>query len=134
MFEGGEIGWCSGRAESVRARRVLVIENDRELRECIQHVLEDEGFPTIVADHGHSALEVLRSDDGLPDVIVLDMMMPIMNGWDFLETARKDPRLVSIPVVVITGMAERMDRSFVSRALRKPVNLDDLLDAVRNAR
>ena len=128
------MGWCSGMAAATTARRVLVIENDRELRECIRHVLEDEGFPTVVADHGHTALEVLRADEDLPDVIVLDMMMPIMDGWAFLATARRDPRLVSIPVVVITGLAERMDREFVSRALRKPVNLDDLLDAVRNAR
>jgi CheY-like chemotaxis protein len=134
MLEGGDMDWCSGTDVAATGRRVLVIENDRELRECIRHVLEDEGFPTTVADHGHTALEVLRADEGLPDVIVLDMMMPIMDGWDFLATARRDPRLVSIPVVVITGLPERMDREFVSRALRKPVNLDDLLDAVRNAR
>jgi CheY-like chemotaxis protein len=133
MLDSGGMECCPRNDVDSAARRVLVIENDRELRECMQHVLEDEGFPTIAADHGHSALEALRTEGQLPDVIVLDLMMPIMNGWDFLESIRSDPKLVSIPVIVITGAPERLDRERVSRALRKPVDLDQLLEAVRNA-
>jgi CheY-like chemotaxis protein len=132
MLDNGGVG-CAGREVGAHAKRVLVIENDRELRECIQHVLEDEGFATMAAEQGHSALEVLRSEHGLPDVIVLDLMMPVMNGWDFLDSLHRDPKLVDIPVVVMTGMPHPIDRERVSRALRKPVDLDDLLDAVRNA-
>jgi CheY-like chemotaxis protein len=133
LENGGTVGSAESEVRA-HAKMVLVIENDRELRECIQHVLEDEGFATMAADQGHSALEALRSEHGLPDVIVLDLMMPFMNGWDFLESLHHDPKLVDIPVVVITGMPHRIDRERVSRALRKPVDLDDLLDAVRNAR
>jgi CheY-like chemotaxis protein len=133
MLDNGGVVGCAERELGAHAKRVLVIENDRELRECIQHVLEDEGFATIAAEQGKSALEALRSERCLPDVIVLDLMMPILNGWDFLDSLHHDPKLVDIPVVVITGLPHRIDRERVSRALRKPVDLDELLDAVRNA-
>jgi CheY-like chemotaxis protein len=112
---------------------VLVVENDEELRECMRHVLEDEGFPTLVADQGRTALAMLRSETQLPEVIVLDLMMPIMSGWDFLASLERDPRLRSIPVVVVAGMPQHIDRERVWRSLRKPIDLDELLEAVREA-
>jgi CheY-like chemotaxis protein len=110
---------------------VLVIENDRELRESIQRVLESEGFQTLGADHGRSALDLLGMDGPLPAVILLDLLMPMMNGSDFLDCIEKVPRLARIPIIVVSAVPECVDRDRVSCWLRKPIDLDTLLEAVR---
>ena len=98
----------------------------------MQHVLEDEGFATIAAEHGQSALDLLKSGGVRPEVIVLDLGMPIMNGWEFLHCVSRDPALHAIRVVVVAG-TERVHHERAWRSLRKPVDLDELLDAVREA-
>ena len=132
MIQGGAGAPDACIDASVIGKLVLVVENDQELRESMQHVLEDEGFPTLGADHGQSALDVLCGEGRLPDVVVLDLMMPVMNGWEFLDRVGRDARFASIPIVVIAA-TPYMDRDRVSCSLCKPMDLDDLLDAVRDA-
>jgi CheY-like chemotaxis protein len=114
--------------------RVLVVEDDDDIRESIVSVLEEEGYAVEQAAHGADALEVLRRDGiQLPCVIVLDLMMPVMNGWDFRARLLEDVRLASIPVVCLSGdarVAEKAAKLECAAAISKPVSLIDLLALV----
>lgn len=113
---------------------IIVIDDDTDLRETLGEVLAEEGYPTRVFENGRTALEHLRSG-ARPALILLDLMMPEMNGWQFREEQLRDERLSSIPVVVMTA-----SRTFdgeqltASEILYKPVGLGELIAAVqRNA-
>ena len=121
-----------GRDEGAIEQGILVVENDRELRETMQRVLEGEGFRTLGAEHGRAALDLLGLGGPLPAAILLDLAMPVMNGVDFLDSIGKDPRLARIPIVVVSAFPDRVDTERVSSRLRKPVDLDTLLEAIRS--
>jgi CheY-like chemotaxis protein len=113
---------------------VLVVDDDAAIREALEAVLEDEGYVVRGAANGREALALLRTGVRPPAVILLDLMMPVMSGWDFRAEQQGDPALASIPVVVLSA-----DRDVATKAaalqvpgyLAKPVNLDVLLDVVR---
>jgi CheY-like chemotaxis protein len=113
--------------------RVLIVEDDPGIREALADVLADCDMTTLLAANGLEALKVLERE-ALPDVILLDIMMPVMNGWDFRAKQRMTPRLASIPVIVLTAnataqdWAERMD---AAAFLKKPVDLETLIDTIR---
>src|SRR5204863_872330 len=88
-------------AEDRMTGPVLVVGDDDDLRETVQVVLEESGLRVTVAANGRAALEQLRAG-ARPSLILLDLMMPEMNGWQFLEHARKDATLGSIPIVIMT--------------------------------
>src|SRR5690349_4088262 len=77
---------------------VLVVEDDADIRESVCQILEDEGFPTVGACNGKEALATLRTMEPLPRLILLDLMMPIMNGWEFYELISRDMQITSITV------------------------------------
>ena len=104
----------------VDGRQILVVDDDTDLRETLGELLTEGGFDARLAENGRVALEVLRSGTHHPRLILLDLMMPEMNGWQFREEQLKDEALREIPVIVMTA---------------KPVGLGQLLEAVeRNAR
>jgi CheY-like chemotaxis protein len=108
---------------------VLVVEDDAGIRESVCQILEDEGFPTVSACNGKEALATLRNMALLPRLILLDLMMPIMNGWEFYELISRDKAVSWIPVVVMS--AQETDAYAGSlRLLRKPLHLDQLLSTV----
>lgn len=113
-------------------RTVLVVDDDADVRSSLQEVLEDEGFVVTVAADGLEALRKL--DAGLaPDVILLDLMMPVMDGLQFRSKQLSRPRLCSIPVVVLSAQSNVRDLHHQLRcagALRKPVRLQELLDVL----
>ena len=116
-----------------RCRGVLVVDDDTDIRETLEEVLADNDFPAIGAENGAVALERLRSDAEPPCVILLDMMMPVMDGRTFRLAQQDDPTLSHIPVVVLTAHAsgERSARELqVDAFLRKPVDLETLLDVI----
>jgi CheY-like chemotaxis protein len=82
--------------------QILVVDDDDDLRETVQMLLEENGFAVTAAANGRMALEELRAG-GRPNLILLDLMMPEMNGWQFLEVARGDSTFSAIPVVVMTA-------------------------------
>ncbi len=107
---------------------VLVVEDDRDIRECMADALEMEGYAVACAQHGREALDQLRR--GLrPDLILLDLLMPVMSGWEFRQAQLADPLLAGIPVVIVSasspGAAARPDRH-----LPKPFGIDELLSLV----
>lgn len=114
-------------------RDVLVVEDDADIRDTISQILEFEGYAVATARNGAEALAQMRRGRR-PAVILLDLMMPGMNGWEFRSAQLVDPALADIPVVVLSG-----DRTVAAEAgdmkaagfLTKPVELSMLLDTVR---
>jgi DNA-binding response OmpR family regulator len=109
---------------------VFIVEDDVDTREMLEHFLESEGFQVETAANGKIALE--RLEAGVrPGVILLDLMMPVMDGWQFRQAQVLDSALARIPVIVVSAAGR--DRSTQIEAddyLPKPVNLDELLARV----
>jgi len=110
---------------------VMIVEDDRDTREMLGRFLELEGFEVLTAANGQLALEALH-ELGTPCVILLDLMMPVMNGWQFREVQVRDPRFSRIPVVVVTAAGPRDDIPEISADgwLSKPVDFDRLLATI----
>jgi CheY-like chemotaxis protein len=114
-------------------KHVFVVEDDRDIRESVVEVLEDEGYLVSAASDGREGLLLLRRATPKPDLILLDLMMPIMNGFQFREEQRKDPELAAIPVVVITAdVNARAKAESLGAAgfVQKPVKIQPLLDII----
>ena len=113
-----------------------MVEDDPAIRAALTDALEDEGYDVETAANGRLALERLRTGP-LPSAIVLDLMMPVMDGWDFRHAQLQDPRLRSIPVVVVTAAGfsiETVRTQFGDVALvPKPVEFFDLVSALERA-
>jgi CheY-like chemotaxis protein len=121
-------------ASTSRAPRVLVVEDDDAIREVITDVLDDHGFRVASAGNGEEALAAL--DRSMPDVVVLDLLMPVMHGWAFMESYGDKTKGAPIPIVVVSAnpiLPRSYDRLGVRRCIGKPFALDDLIDAVEDA-
>jgi DNA-binding response OmpR family regulator len=124
----------TGQAAAATApHRILVVEDDDIIRDTLLDFLDENGYQGIGAQHGQDALEKLREEAASPCLIVLDLMMPVMDGRVFREQQLQDPALSGIPVVVISalrnleGIVEGMNVEW----LAKPLRLHDLLALVR---
>ena len=107
----------------------MLVDDDADIRAAFADVLSAEGYAIASAEHGRDALDQLSSSP-LPDLILLDLMMPVMNGKDFLAAIATEPTLAEIPLVVCTafaGLGKELNRA----VLRKPIDLDELLETVR---
>jgi CheY-like chemotaxis protein len=82
---------------------VLIIDDNQDFRSPLQHLLREEGYSVSTASNGQEALAFLRNHP-LPCLILLDLMMPVMNGWEFRNEQLKDSQLSSVPTVLLTGM------------------------------
>jgi two-component system, chemotaxis family, chemotaxis protein CheY len=112
-------------------RTVLVVEDDDDLRDVVSETLERNGFRALGASDGVAALELLAREP-LPCLILLDLMMPRMSGWEFRRRQLADARLQRVPVVVMTATTT-LDEAAIHAddLLRKPLSLPALLAAVR---
>jgi CheY-like chemotaxis protein len=111
---------------------ILVVEDDAATCRSMQRLLEGAGYPVACAANGLEALDHLRRS-GPPLVILLDLAMPVMSGWQFRREQRRDPALAPIPVIVVSGEADlpRAAASLGAAHLPKPVEVDALLGAIR---
>ena len=110
---------------------ILIVEDDPSIREALRETLETEGYRVECAEHGQAALQHLARAE-LPCLILLDVMMPVMDGIAFRSAMLQDARLAKIPVVVITaGGAQLASRVSASKVLHKPVRMKVVVDAVR---
>lgn len=112
--------------------RLLLVDDDASSVEALRELLILAGHQVVCAENGRVALERLREADGYC-VILLDMMMPVMNGYDFREEQLKDPAIAAIPVIVITadGRArEKAAQLHSDRYLQKPLSPVELLRAI----
>ena len=132
--DADEDGRRDGAATS--RRRVLIVEDDAAICSSLGEALREEAFDVETAANGREALELLRAGTR-PSAIVLDLMMPVMDGWDFRHEQMRDAKLRDIPVVVITAAGfsvESVRTQFGDVALiPKPVSFGDLLTALRTA-
>jgi CheY-like chemotaxis protein len=110
---------------------VLIVEDDVELRDMMAQLLTLEGFVATAVANGREALEYLRKGDR-PDIILLDLMMPVMDGWEFRREQQSDPTLATVPVVVLSALDHRRAAEVDAVAfLKKPLDFDRLLELVR---
>jgi CheY-like chemotaxis protein len=112
---------------------VLIVEDDPDMRESMESVLTYAGHSIAAVADGAEALSWLSGDRPHPCVIVLDLMMPGMNGFELRSRLRADPALAEIPVLVLTGAGNLADRKGIelqAEILRKPIDLKDLLAAI----
>lgn len=105
---------------------VLVVDDDDGIREAISEMLEDAGFATVGARHGLEALAVLTTLPAAPTFILLDLMMPIMDGWAFCRSRWKSRTLREIPVILISAvdMSESNRPTGIDAFLPKPIDVD----------
>jgi CheY-like chemotaxis protein len=115
---------------------VLIVEDDPAIRMALSEALQDEGFDVAAAANGRQALDRLRTAP-LPSAIVLDLMMPVMDGWDFRNAQLQDPTLKQIPVVVVTAAGFSVDTVRTQfgdvTLVPKPVEFFDLVSALERA-
>jgi CheY-like chemotaxis protein len=119
--------------QNASGRNILVVDDDAALRNTLVEILEEEGYRATAASNGMEALEVLRTSEAPPAVILLDMMMPVMDGWTFRAEQQRDPRLSEIPVVIFSAQGnvkEMASQVSASAYLRKPLLLKELLDMI----
>ncbi len=113
-------------------RTIMVIEDDPDGLEALSAVLQHGGYAVIEATDGAQALHALETGS-IPDMILLDLMLPVMDGWQFLAEQRARPALASIPVVLVSGerdLRRRANELGVAGALVKPVEIDELLSII----
>jgi CheY-like chemotaxis protein len=110
---------------------VLIVEDDEDLREMMAQLLTLEGFNAAAVANGREALEYMQ-ESGKPDVILLDLMMPVMDGWEFRRQQRADPELAPVPVIVLSALDQGRASGLDANAfLKKPLDFDRLLALVR---
>jgi DNA-binding response OmpR family regulator len=116
--------------------RVLIAEDDRNIVELLSFILERDGYEVAAVLDGEAAIERLRSDP--PDMMILDVMLPKLNGFEVLKLLKADPALRSLPVIILTAKGQAHDRRMaeeigVDAFMTKPFSNRDVVEAVRRA-
>src|SRR4051794_31180765 len=116
--------------DAARQRLIMVIDDDDDIRETLTTVLEEEGFAVCAFGRATDALVALKGGV-VPRVILLDLMMPVMDGAEFRRQQVDDPALAGIPVVLISAAgSEWISRELFSKVLRKPLRIEKVLGAI----
>ncbi len=108
---------------------VLVVDDDKHVCDLIKEALAGQGYEAVVAGNGREALDYLRSSARQPRLILLDLMMPEMTGWEFRRIQEEDPAIAGIPVAIITGLPDVEGKASVIGAvdvLYKPSKVEEL--------
>lgn len=111
-----------------KSHSILVVEDDQDIRTSLVELLESEGYKTEAAENGQRALEILRVIPK-PCLVLLDMMMPVMDGREFLNEVKKDSQLAPIPILIVSAVAEAKESGTVG-FVRKPIDIDVILRKV----
>jgi two-component system chemotaxis response regulator CheY len=115
-----------------RRWRLLLVDDDDDLRVSLAEALEDAGFAVVQAENGQRALALLESER--PDVVLLDLLMPVLNGWQFCQAKDQNPTTAAIPVIAMSAAVSKDPGSpyfiDVDDFIAKPVELDELLDKI----
>ena len=112
--------------------RVLVVEDNTDLRTLYDRMLRLEGYETVLAANGKEAMslldQLLKKEDAMPDVIILDLMMPVMDGWEFLRERDEVHEFKAIPVLVCSAVRDEFPPGY--EVVRKPIEMANLLKLV----
>jgi CheY-like chemotaxis protein len=119
-------GWpCAGHCQ------VLIVEDEADLRQMMSELLKLDGFEIATVSNGREALDYLHNGDK-PDLILLDLMMPVMDGWEFLRHQKADAKLAGVPVIVLSALDQSQGAEMnLTAYLKKPLDFDRLLRLVR---
>jgi two-component system cell cycle response regulator DivK len=115
-------------------KRILIVEDKATSRELLRTVLEKQGYTVAEAEDGEQAVQRARAE--IPDLILLDLQMPLRNGYEVVTELRLDPRFAAVPIVAVTASAMQGDREKALRAgftgyLTKPLSLSVLREEIR---
>lgn len=115
-----------------RTRRILIVDDESSIRFLLKMVFESAGYEVVEAHHGAAAID--RVKDSRPDLVVTDLMMPVMNGRQLIASLRSDPETASIPIIATSaGLAGLASSSGAADAvLPKPFDSDELLETARS--
>jgi CheY-like chemotaxis protein len=121
--------------KSKKQKTILLVDDDDSLRVFVSHLLTREGYLVMNAVNGADALEFLKKSPDLPSLILLDLRMPVMDGWQFRTIQKADPRFCNIPVIVITSVKTvENDIQSIQAAgyCKKPLQTDILLQLIED--
>jgi len=113
-----------------RKFRIMVIDDDKDIRDGLSDLLEDAGYDVTRTFSARRALQLMR-EGVVPDVILLDLIMPDLDGWDFRAAQKDDARLAGIPVIALSAAGKLVDAAV---SLRKPIRFEEVLRAVEQLR
>jgi CheY-like chemotaxis protein len=116
-------------AQTNDSAKLLVVEDDEGARAALGDILDLEGYDVALSANGQEALEYLRNEP-LPDLIILDLQMPVMNGWQFRREQTRDARFALVPVIVVTAFQSAGDID-VAEIVHKPIDIQRLLAIIR---
>jgi CheY-like chemotaxis protein len=126
MKAGHQMG--NSEQPELRTRRVLVVDDEPEIRDTVADVLSAEGYSVQTAPNG---LEALRHVAAEPvDLVLIDLMMPVMDGWVFESMVRQNPKTAHMPVVAVSALPPDVRAPGFNARLHKPFDLDQLLNTV----
>ncbi len=119
-------------------KKILVVEDEKFLAHLLKSRLEKEGFKPVVARDGEEALNLLREPGASFDLILLDIILPKMSGFEFMEEASKDPQIKFPPVIIVSNLGQTEDISRGKQLgaadyfVKAQVSIDDLVQRVKN--
>jgi CheY-like chemotaxis protein len=117
------------------AGAVLLVDDDRDIRETLSELLDACGYVVLQAENGQIALDVLKTTPRFPRVVLLDLSMPVLDGREFLRLRASDPILREIPVVVVSGSNQPVEPlPGIDEYLRKPVKFEQLMEIINHYR
>ena len=113
--------------------RILLVDDDEDLQCILKNALEIEGYEVLLANNGQEALDILAQKNTIVNCIILDLMMPIMDGTEMLEKLRQNPKLKNIPVILSTakGIIDQKSIDNSQAVIKKPMKIDLLYDAIK---
>lgn len=120
--------------EELLKKSILIVEDDEVISNSIQELLEESGYSTIIASNGQVALDLLTVSKR-PDLILLDLMMPVLDGFKFRELQLSRPEISEIPVIIMSAGGHDIQKKVMGLAngiLRKPLDIAVLLEAIEN--
>jgi CheY-like chemotaxis protein len=112
---------------------ILVVDDDDDFRETVAEVLTEAGYPVEQAENGEKALERIREEQ--PGVVLLDLKMPVLDGWGVMERMRQDPRSAAVPILILSayGFEWESELTGAQGYIPKSVGMDEILERVRKA-
>lgn len=117
-----------------KGKKLLIVEDDPAIRETLAELLEIEGYSVDIAANGQEAMKYLLSASLLPDLIILDLMMPVMDGYQFRNEQKKLNHLASIPTIIMTAdgkIADKQKSTNSSAYLKKPLDFNAVMETVK---